>query len=103
VLSSTNLVIEIGIKIAVFLNWQFVVGEYIGGILFIAFMWVIVSFSQQWAHVEQAFFTMYLMRGKMAKSNRSLQWLSTIQFLKHLNFNSLVLLFSSNLKYDNGL
>ena len=28
-LASTNLVIELGIVIAVFLSWQFVVGEYV--------------------------------------------------------------------------
>ncbi|WP_017301151.1 permease [Nodosilinea nodulosa] len=39
-LASTNLVIELGIIIAVFLGWQFVVGEYIGGILLILFAWL---------------------------------------------------------------
>ncbi len=34
-LSSTNLVIELGIVIAIFLGWQFVVGEYLGGLLMI--------------------------------------------------------------------
>lgn len=32
-LSSTNLVVELGIVIAVFLGWQSVVGEYLGGVL----------------------------------------------------------------------
>lgn len=41
-LASTNLVIELGIVIAVFLTWQFVVGEYVGGLLLILFMWGIV-------------------------------------------------------------
>ena len=31
-LASTNLVIELGIVIGVFLSWQFVVGEYVGGV-----------------------------------------------------------------------
>jgi uncharacterized membrane protein YraQ (UPF0718 family) len=39
-LASTNLVIELGIIIAVFLGWQFVVGEYVGGILLILFAWL---------------------------------------------------------------
>jgi uncharacterized membrane protein YraQ (UPF0718 family) len=39
-LASTNLVVELGIIIAVFLGWQFVVGEYVGGILLIACAWV---------------------------------------------------------------
>lgn len=41
-LSSTNLVIELGIVISVFLGWQFVVAEYLGGILLIIITWVIV-------------------------------------------------------------
>jgi len=44
-LASTNLVIELGIVIAVFLGWQFVVGEYIGGILLILFMWLLVRLT----------------------------------------------------------
>jgi len=41
-LASTNLVIELGIIISVFLGWQFVVGEYAGGILLIGVVWVLV-------------------------------------------------------------
>lgn len=41
-LSSTNLVIELGIIISIFLGWQFVVGEYVGGILLIAISWLII-------------------------------------------------------------
>ncbi len=41
-LSSTNLVIELGIIIAIFLGWQFIVGEYLGGLLLIAFTWLLV-------------------------------------------------------------
>jgi len=39
-LASTNLVIELGIIIAVFLGWQFVVGEYVGGVLLILCLWL---------------------------------------------------------------
>lgn len=42
-LASTNLVIELGIIISVFLGWQFVVGEYVGGILLIAGAWALVA------------------------------------------------------------
>ncbi len=42
-LSSTNLVIELGIVISIFLGWQFVVGEYAGGILLIGFTWLFVK------------------------------------------------------------
>jgi len=41
-LASTNLVVELGIVIAVFLGWQFVVGEYLGGVLLILLMWLFV-------------------------------------------------------------
>ena len=44
-LASTNLVIELGIIIAIFLSWQFVVGEYLGGLLLILFMWVLVKLT----------------------------------------------------------
>ncbi|WP_340152233.1 permease [uncultured Marivirga sp.] len=41
-LSSTNLVIELGIVISIFLGWQFVVGEYVGGVILILFSWLLV-------------------------------------------------------------
>ncbi len=44
-LSSTNLVIELGIIIGVFLSWQFVVGEYLGGLLLIALMWGVIKLT----------------------------------------------------------
>ena len=44
-LASTNLVIELGIIIAVFLSWQFVVGEYLGGLLLILLMWLVVKIT----------------------------------------------------------
>lgn len=45
-LASTNLVIELGFIIAIFLGWQFVVGEYLGGILLILFVWLIVHYTR---------------------------------------------------------
>lgn len=44
-LASTNLVVELGIVIGIFLGWQFVVGEYVGGVLLILLMWCLVSVS----------------------------------------------------------
>jgi uncharacterized membrane protein YraQ (UPF0718 family) len=44
-LASTNLVIELGIVIAVFLGWQFVVGEYAGGVLLILLMWLLLRLT----------------------------------------------------------
>lgn len=45
-LASTNLVIELGMVIAVFLGWQFVVGEYVGGILLILVTWLLVRITR---------------------------------------------------------
>lgn len=44
-LASTNLVIELGIIIGVFLSWQFVVGEYLGGVFLILLMWLLVRLT----------------------------------------------------------
>ena len=41
-LASTNLVIELGIIISIFLGWQFVVGEYVGGVLLILISWILI-------------------------------------------------------------
>lgn len=53
-LASTNLVIELGIIIAVFLGWQFVVGEYAGGILLILITWLIVRVTGAFGLVSKA-------------------------------------------------
>ena len=53
-LASTNLVIELGIVIAVFLGWQFVVGEYAGGVLLILLMWLLVRLTRPKKLVEKA-------------------------------------------------
>ena len=45
-LASTNLVIELGFIISIFLGWQFVVGEYLGGVLLILFSWFIVKYTR---------------------------------------------------------
>ena len=53
-LASTNLVIELGILIALFLGWQFVVGEYVGGLLLIAITWGLVAVLRPDQLVRQA-------------------------------------------------
>nr|WKN37877.1 permease [Tunicatimonas sp. TK19036] len=53
-LSSTNLVIELGIIIAIFLAWQFVVAEYVGGILLIIIMWIFVRLTRPKKLIEEA-------------------------------------------------
>jgi len=53
-LASTNLVIELGIIIALFLGWQFVVGEYVGGALLILLTWLAVRLTYPHRLVEEA-------------------------------------------------
>ncbi|MBR9919549.1 MAG: permease [Bacteroidetes bacterium] len=53
-LASTNLVIELGIIISIFLGWQFVVGEYVGGLLLIIICWVLVKLINPKKLIEQA-------------------------------------------------
>ena len=53
-LASTNLVIELGIVIALFLSWQFVVGEYVGGLILIAVVWGLLRIWKPEDLVEQA-------------------------------------------------
>ena len=53
-LASTNLVIELGIVISLFLGWQFVVGEYVGGVLLILLMWLVVRVTRPEGLIEQA-------------------------------------------------
>lgn len=53
-LASTNLVIELGIVIAMFLGWQFVVGEYVGGMLLILLMWPLVRLTRPDDVTEEA-------------------------------------------------
>ena len=53
-LSSTNLVIELGIVISIFLGWQFVVGEYLGGILLVLITWVLVRIIRPASLIHKA-------------------------------------------------
>lgn len=53
-LSSTNLVIELGIVISIFLGWQFVVGEYVGGIILILFSWLLVRLIKPSKLIQKA-------------------------------------------------
>jgi uncharacterized membrane protein YraQ (UPF0718 family) len=53
-LASTNLVIELGIVISIFLGWQFVVGEYIGGLLLILIVWLLVGLFQPKSIIAKA-------------------------------------------------
>jgi len=53
-LASTNLVIELGIIISIFLGWQFVVGEYAGGILLIGISWILIRLINPKKLIENA-------------------------------------------------
>ena len=53
-LASTNLVIELGIIISIFLSWQFVVGEYLGGVLLILLTWLLVRLTLPKSLEEEA-------------------------------------------------
>ena len=53
-LASTNLVIELGIIISIFLGWQFVVGEYLGGILLIGISWILIKVINPKKLIENA-------------------------------------------------
>lgn len=53
-LASTNLVIELGIIISIFLGWQFVVGEYVGGILLILCCWLLIKLINPSQLIEKA-------------------------------------------------
>lgn len=61
-LASTNLVIELGIVISIFLGWQFVVGEYVGGILLILISWLLIRIINPKNLIENA-------RKKLGESN----------------------------------
>jgi len=53
-LASTNLVIELGIVIAIFLSWHFVVGEYLGGLLLVVFTWLFIRITRPVKLIKQA-------------------------------------------------
>ena len=53
-LASTNLVIELGIIISIFLGWQFVVGEYVGGVLLILISWLLIRVINPKKLIEKA-------------------------------------------------
>lgn len=53
-LASTKLVIELGIVISVFLGSQFVVAEYLGGVLLILGMWALVAVTRSRGLIARA-------------------------------------------------
>ncbi len=53
-LASTNLVIELGIIISIFMGWQFVVGEYTGGLLLILTTWLLIQIIKPKKLIQEA-------------------------------------------------
>ncbi|MEQ8240990.1 MAG: permease, partial [Cyclobacteriaceae bacterium] len=53
-LASTNLVIELGIIISIFLGWQFVVGEYVGGVFLILISWLLIRLIKPQKLINEA-------------------------------------------------
>ena len=73
-LASTNLVIELGIIIAIFLGWQFVVGEYVGGVLLILMMWLVVRLTRKFAPIQEARKRAREQEGENDEKNEAQNW-----------------------------
>lgn len=78
-LASTNLVIELGIIIAVFLGWQFVVGEYVGGILLILFAWLGYRMTGPKQMIKQARQRLRGQNGDQSDEDASSDWREKLQ------------------------
>lgn len=78
-LASTNLVIELGIIISIFLGWQFVVGEYVGGILLILLMWLVVRLTGRLAPIGEARESARESQGDEAGGNTDATWAEKIR------------------------
>ena len=81
-LASTNLVIELGFIIAIFLGWQFVVGEYLGGILLILFTWLIVNYTRPKELIRKARRRLNEREGEDKQDKNAPDWKDKITSLK---------------------
>lgn len=81
-LASTNLVIELGIIIAIFLGWQFVVGEYVGGILLILCSWLLVKLARPKELIRKARERLRNREGLDDGDNQGSDWQEKIQSIK---------------------
>jgi uncharacterized membrane protein YraQ (UPF0718 family) len=81
-LASTNLVIELGIIIAVFLGWQFVVGEYVGGVLLIIFAGVFYSLTRPTKMVRNARRRLRKTEGEADSNGHHSDWQDKLQSIK---------------------
>jgi len=80
-LASTNLVIELGIIIAVFLGWQFVVGEYVGGLLLILFSWLFYDLTRPKEMVRKTRRRLREQEGEDSSGGGETDWKEKIQSL----------------------
>ena len=78
-LASTNLVIELGFIIAIFLGWQFVVGEYLGGLLLIIFTWQIVKLTRPKELIRKARRRLNATEGEEKTEQNNPDWTEKIQ------------------------
>ncbi|MDY6784998.1 MAG: permease [Cyanobacteriota bacterium] len=78
-LASTNLVIELGFIIAIFLGWQFVVGEYLGGFLLIILTWQIVRFTRPKKTIQKARRRLNEQEGEEEENQEIPDWKEKIQ------------------------
>lgn len=81
-LASTNLVVELGIIIAVFLGWQFVVGEYVGGLLLILFAWLFYDLTRPKDMVRKARRRLREQEGEDDSDSSQADWKEKIQSLE---------------------
>jgi uncharacterized membrane protein YraQ (UPF0718 family) len=81
-LASTNLVIELGIIIAIFLGWQFVLGEYVGGILLILFAWLVYRLKRPKKMINNARRHLQDEEGKDDSEDKKTDWKDKITSLK---------------------
>ncbi|MEB3278080.1 MAG: permease [Lyngbya sp.] len=81
-LASTNLVIELGFIIAIFLGWQFVVGEYLGAIFLILLMWQIVRLTRPKKLIKKARRQLNEQEGQEDENKEVPDWKEKIQTQK---------------------
>lgn len=81
-LASTNLVIELGIIIAVFLGWQFVVGEYVGGLLLILFSWLFYDLTRPQEMVRKTRRRLREQEGETSSDGGQTDWTEKMQSIR---------------------
>lgn len=81
-LASTNLVIELGIVISLFLSWQFVVGEYLGGVILILLMALVLKLTLKDSFEKKARERAKKQEGPEEESEKTESWKKKIKSKK---------------------